>query len=319
MLKCTIDREKMEGLNNLIKGKNNLSPLNRFVSKDLTKEGISSLDEIGIIDSDGNLLETMKSTMEILSKPHAVVKVIFTGGVGAYEHNINYDNSFQNHVSFTVTPNNVSIDDESDPLGIIKIMEDFVGKSNLKSVNISRKFNVAEAFVVASMLDMERKSILRAFVDEVPFTHNSYNTSMIWRIMNSTSSSIQWFVCIMNEIIGEYGTLSQKQVQDAINQLIAEGAITQNGGQYQLSSELSLLASRMIIVDNILSVQTSKQDEIGEIISAGFTCVQSGVHDLLFLDYDGKEIVFETITSVRLMDYLDQFLNCKSYFAKMHS
>ncbi len=317
MLKCTLEREKIERLNTIIKDKNSISPLNRFPSKELSSDDRNSLEEMGIIDFNGNISESIQPAIDVLAKPNAVVKVIFTGGAGTYEHDINYDNSFQRHISFTVTPSTITIDDETNPQSIVKVLSDFVGKSNLKSLNVSSKFTLIEALVVAALLDMERKSSLRAFLDEIPFTHNSYNTNMIWRIINSTSSSIQWFVCILNEIAGEHISLSQQQVQDAIEKLITMGTITQKGGLYQLSGELSHLSSRMIIVDNILSAQASRQDETGRIISTGFTCVQSGVHDLLFLEYNSKEIIFETITSVRLMDNLSRFLNCESYLSQL--
>lgn len=319
MLNCTLDRENVGYLNSIIKEKNNLSLLNRFQAKNFSKDNMNGLDEIGLIDASGNILETVKPVIDILSNPYAVIKMVFTGGAGSYEHNISYNNSFQKHVSFTVTPENVSIDDENNPKSIIKVLEDFVGRSNLKSLTISKKFNAAEGLIVASMLDMERKLLLRAFVDEIPFTHNSYNTNMIWRIINSTSANIQWFVHIINEVIGEHVPLSQQQVQDAINQLITKGDITNHGGMYQLSNDLSMLANRMIIIDNILTAHASKQDDKGEIVGSGFTCIQSGVHDLLLLDYNGSEIIFNTISSTRLFDYLDQFLNCEMYFSKMHS
>ncbi|MGB8453803.1 MAG: hypothetical protein WCD89_15950 [Anaerocolumna sp.] len=317
MLKCTLEREKIERLNTIIRDKNSISPLNRFQSKELTPDDRNSLEEMGIIDFNGNISESIQPAMDVLARPNAVVKVIFTGGAGTYEHDINYDNSFQRHISFTVTPGNITIDDETNPQSVVKVLSDFVGKSNLKSLNISCKFTLVEALVVTALLDMERKSSLRAFLDEIPFTHNSYNTNMIWRIINSTSSSIQWFVCILNEIAGEHVSLSQQQVQDAVEKLITMGTITQKGGLYQLSGELSHLSNRMIIVDNILSAQASRQDDTGRVISTGFTCVQSGVHDLLFLEYNSKEIIFETITSVRLMDNLSRFLNCESYISQL--
>jgi len=319
MLNCTLDRENVGYLNSIIKEKNKLSILNNFQTKNFSKDNMNGLDEVGLVDISGNIVETIKPVIDILANPYAVIKMVFTGGAGSYEHNISYDNSFQKHVSFTVTPENVTIDDESNPKSIIKVLEDFVGVSKLKSLNISKKFNKAEGLVVASMLDMERKLILRAFVDEIPFTHNSYNTNMAWRIINSTSANIQWFVHNINEVIGEHIPLSQQQVQDAINQLITKGDITNHGGMYQLSGELSMLANRMIIVDNILNVHASKQNEQGEIIGSGFTCIQSGVHDLLLLDYNGSEIIFNTVSSNKLFDYLDQFLNCEMYFSKMRA
>ena len=318
MLVCTLDREKINSLNAVLPAKNSLSPLNSFAEGAISEEGMNVLKRIGMLDPEGNLTDTVRPAIDILSNPHAVVRISFTGGAGAYEHNINFDPTFRNHVSFTVTPGSCSIDDESDPKGIIKVLEDFVGRSNLKSINLSKKFNTTQALVIAAMVDMERKSELRAFVDEIPMMHNSYNPNMIWRMINSTSSSIQWLVSVVNEIIGEHLSPSPRHVQEAIDMLVADGAVTQqNIGQYQLTGELAQLPGRMIIIDNILSVQAAKEDEDSQVISSGFTCVQSGVHDLLFLDHNGSDIVFETITSVRLLSYLERFLNCEAYFSRL--
>lgn len=317
MLICTLDRNKMESLNTVIKEKNNLSPLNRFEEKGVSEEDLSILNRMGMVDSEGKILETIKPTINILSNPHAVVKMVFTGGAGTYEHNINYDKSFKQCVSFTVSPNDFSIDDEMDPHNIVQIVQDFVGRSNLKSLSVSKVFSKTEALVIASILDIERRASLRAFIDEIPMNRNSYNANMIWRIINSTSTSIQWFVSIINGIIGENTTLTLQQVQSALEVLKSKGIVEQNGGQYQLTGELIMLPDRMIVVDNVLSVQISRVDDNNEITSAGFTCIQSGVHDLLFLDYDGNDIIFETISSVRLLDYLEQLLNCESYISKL--
>lgn len=317
MLKCTLDREIFESLNTVIKEKNNLSPLSRYTAKAFSEEDINVLNRMGMINAEGTLLDTIQPTIHILSNPYAVVKLTFTGGVGTYEHNVNYDSTFKNHVSFTVTPNNFSIDDETDPQTIVKLLQDFVGKSNLKSINFSQKFSTPEAFVIAAILDMERRSSLRAFIDEIPMNRNSYSVSMIWRIINSTSPSIQWFVSVINDVIGEHVTLSLQQVQNAIDQLKNKGVILQKGNQVQLTGELLQLSDRMIIIDNALSIQVSRMDDLIGTVSSGFTCIQSGVHDLLFLDYNGKDILFETITSARLLDYLEQFFDCESYFSRL--
>jgi hypothetical protein len=317
MIICTLDRDKMESLNMVIKEKNNLSPLNRFTEKSVSEEDINVLNRMGMLNNEGNLLDTIKPTIHILSNPQAVIKLVFTGGAGIYEHNISFDETLKKYVSFTVTPSDYSIDDEMTPKSMISIVQDFVGRSSLKSINLLKKFSKTEALVIASILDIERRSSLRAFIDEIPMSRNSYNANMIWRIINSTSTSIQWFVSVIYGVIGEHITLSLQQVQSTLEQLKAKGVIEQNGGQFQLCGELTFLPERMVIVDNVLSVQISREDENNGIISTGFTCVQSGVHDLLFLDYDGKDIIFETITSVRLLDYLEQLLNCETYFSKL--
>lgn len=318
MLSCVVNREVVEYLNSITEENNNLSFLNGFISKNISSmECMSNLEKAGLIDSNGHILGSVQRAMEVLSNPSATIKLVFTGGSGKYEHNISYDQSFKNPVSFTITPNAISIDDEINTKSIIKVVEDFVGRSSLKSINISEKFSVAESLVIAAMLDMERKSSLKAFVDEIPFNHNSYHANMIWRIINSTTSSIQWFVYILEEIIGKHDPITKNQVQEALNQLVVKELITYQDDLYQLSSPLLLLSNRMIIIDNILSVQAAKKEESVGTLSTGFTCIQSGVHDLLFVEFTDKEITFETITSVRLIEYLDRFFDCKAYFSQM--
>lgn len=316
MVKCNFDRKKMDNLSAFLKEKNNLSVLNQFTSRNLTQDDMRALNEIGIIDINGQVTDRFRPVLNIISKPSAMVKMEFTGGVGTYEQYINCDSSYERNVFLTMTPNTVSIEDEVDTLSISNLIEEFVGRSGLKSIHLSFKVSINEALVIAAMLDMERKSTLRAFVDEIPSTSNLYNANMIWRIINSTNSSIQWFVYIINNMVGDHVSLSRQQVQDAIDQLIDKGIIVKNDAQYKLSNDLSILSNRMLIIDSILSIQASKQVEGTGITSTGFQCVQSGVHDLLFLDFNGKELLFETISSTKLMDYIKQFLDYKKYFTK---
>lgn len=319
MIKCTLEREKLEGFNKLICEKNNLSPLNKYETKDFSEDDLTILNRMGMISLEGNLFNSIKPTINLLSNPQTVVNLTFTGGAGSYEHYISYDNELSNYVTFTITPDSFTIDDETNAKNIINVLKDFVGISNLKTLNISQQFSSTEALVIAALIDMDRKSKLRAFVDELPYNRNSYNASMIWRIINSTCTSIQWFVSVINEIIGEHPSLTVQQVQSALELLTEKGAVIQKGVQYQLSDTLDHLSDRMVIVDNTLSVQITRSDEIYGIVSSGFTCLQSGVHDLLLLDYNGKDLVFETISSVKLIDYLEQFMNCHTYISKLRA
>lgn len=319
MLRCTLDRDKLESLNTLIKERNALSPLNRFSEKAYSAEDIGILSRMGMVDEEGTLLESIRPSIRILSEPYAVVRLTFTGGVGSYEHHVTYDRTLKNHVAFTVTPDSYSIDDETSPYSIVQLLQDFVGRSHLKSISLSYKFSRTEALVVASLLDMERRTKLRAFIDELPASRNAYHASMIWRIINSTNTSIQWFVSVMNEVIGAHITLSLQQVHNAIEQLMRQGILEQKGMQYQLTGDFARLSDRMIIIDNVLSIQVLRQDDQDNTICAGFTCIQAGVHDLLLLDSDGNDIVMETISSAKLLDYLEQFYNCESYFPRLQA
>ena len=314
MITCTISKKNMESLSLALGEKNKLSLLSSDVNRELSKDDQIALDQMGVTDIEGNINPLIQPTMNILSQPYAVVKMYFTGGSSIFEHNINYDENFDKYVSVTVTPKHICIDDVSQPISIISVLKNFIGISNIKSIEISGKYNEYEARVLASVLDIERRAYLRAFVDEISITSTTFNSNMIWRITNSTSSSIQWLVSIIGDIIGSHESLSLQQVQMGIDGLVEKGVLEKDGDQYRCIGQMSKLSGRMIIIDNILSTRISKINSDNNIVSSGFTCVQSGVHDLLFLDYDGKEVSFEMITSSALLDCMEKFIRGNTIF-----
>lgn len=314
MLTCTLTKENMESLSAVLNEKNQLSPFNRFTAKTNTDEDKETLKQIGLLDDKGGINDKVQPAMNVLSNPYAVINLCFTGGARIFEHSISFDSSFGNHVSVTETQEDFCIDNVAEPSSILKILKNFIGVSDLKSINITGRYTTSEAMVIAAILDIERRAALRTFIDELPITQATYTANMIWRITNSTSPSIQWFVSVIGDIIGDSGAISLQEVQEGIEGLVEKGILVKNGELYQSTGEVAKLSGRMIIIDNILSMQVTMLDNDNKTISSGFTCIQSGVHDLLFIDFDGNELVIESISSNGLLDCIEQFLNGKAIF-----
>lgn len=310
-----LNSEQLEGLNYLIDEnigeKNELSVLNNYGSKELAEEDKDFFQENNIINSEGNI--TDKELFDVLTKPSALAKFMLTGGTNKFEYTVSYDKTKQNNIAFTKTPEYYMIDNETKRQDITNMVGNFIGKTKLKSIAIKQKFSVEEAIVIAAMIDLERRTILRAFVDELPYTNNKYGVNMTWRMVHGSSKSIQWLVYCISEVIGEDISLKQDQVKEVLDNLKDKGVVSEQYGQYQLSDELSQLASRMIIINNIMTLETIRNNSEEELVSAGFTCIQSGVHDILLLDYDGSEVLFETVSSEILLEYIDKFLKLDNF------
>lgn len=312
MSNYTLDSEEVKKLNSIIEEKNDLSILNRFDSAQADESDIDKFKLLDIANNEGKVDSNSFEFYDALVNPIANVNILFTGGSSTYEHSINYSKNTDKPISFTSTPNNLYIQ-EDNVEDVIETIETFIGKSNLKSLSFNKTYTKYEAYVFAALIDLERKAILRAFIDEMPYSTNTYNSNVIWRMLNSTSSSIQWFAYIMMNMAHEDGIITQNQVTDAISKLIEKGDIIDKGSVYQPSKEITLLANRMIIVDNIMSVQSNVIDDNEDIKSAGFTSIQSGIHDILFLDYNQEEVVIETISSSKLLECLKKVIDREFY------
>lgn len=313
MLKCVLNQEQIECLNHVIGDKNDISVLNNFETRELSETDKTFFEEKGIINKDGEIQEDMKETIDILSNPASLVKLMFTGGINKYEHTICYDKSLKRNLSFTSGIDYFTLDNEIKDTEVLALFEDFVGKSSMKSMNFHHKLSPQEALVTAALMDMERRTILRAFVDELPYTNNRYSFNMIWRMVHSSNASIQWFVYCIGEVLGEHLTLKQDHLKQILEQLVEKELISESEGQYQLSGMLCQLSNRMIVIDNVLSIETIGTDSEDQRVSAGFTCMQSGIHDLLRIDYDGTDVLFETISSALLLENIERFMKMEAF------
>lgn len=316
MSKFTVNKTLFEGLAQFFKDKNSISPFALMPDKTLSFDETDYLKETGILSGDGSINRSYHDMLSVLAAPAAAVNLLLTGGAGLYKHSIYYDATYGKCVYATYMGEDVVITDEEKPESLMDTIAKFIGKSNLKSIDFNHDFDIEEALVIAAIIDLERKLCLRSLIDEIPYDQNLYGYNKIWRTINSTSSSIQWFVHIINEVIGEYTNLSYKQVQDALERLVPRGLLSQKNGLYQLSDELVFLANRMLINDNVISVSALKQWE-SEVVSSGFTSVQAGVHDILYLDFNGETIKFKTVSSDELLENIDFFINNKEYFSRL--
>ncbi|NMB43026.1 MAG: hypothetical protein GX995_02710 [Clostridiales bacterium] len=64
----------------------------------------------------------------------------------------------------------------------------------------------------------------------------------------------------------------------------------------------------MIINASVLTMETRNISKNME-KSVGFTCLQSSVHDIILLESNGTKVYLQTISSERLLEYIDKLLD----------
>ena len=94
----------------------------------------------------------------------AFVKFMFTAGIDKFEYTIFYDTTKEKQVLFEINSEEYTIDDKVKRKDILNLIENFIGNSPLKSINLSKKYRPKEALILGAMLDLERKTILKASI-----------------------------------------------------------------------------------------------------------------------------------------------------------
>ncbi|NLJ40299.1 MAG: response regulator [Clostridiales bacterium] len=211
----------------------------------------------------------------------------------------------------------IVIDEKTSDEDITIVLKDYIGNSDQKSLGLEYKLSIEEVMVVSAIMDLERKSILRAFLDGYPYTQNSYDYNKIWTAMYSTSPTTQWLVHIVNEIIGSYDPLSQQQVQNIIDNLVIDGTLVCHDGFFKLPEDIYMLANRLIIIDNILSITAPKEDASDKVFPSRLIAIQSGLHDILSVECHDKDIIFKTVSPKELIKSVGSIMDSQHYSCEM--
>src|SRR5690554_4630849 len=114
MSKYTLNKHLLEGLSKFADKKNEISPFSSLLERELKADEIKHLTNMGVLNEEGLVSQDFSTIMTCISQPHAVVKLQFTGGVGLYQHNIYYNQTYDNSVSITLLSDEAILTDEVD-------------------------------------------------------------------------------------------------------------------------------------------------------------------------------------------------------------
>lgn len=301
-----LSKTQLEGINKIIEIKNDLSIFNSFKESDLSYKDRLYLIDQGLLNEDKSIKD--EDILDTLANPSSICKFMFTGGINKFEYFLLYDSTRDIKISFSVIDDHYIINDNISKQDIMDVIGDFTGKSKIKSLDIKQMLSPEEAIVLAALIDLERKNLVRSLVHEIPYTSNRYGINMTSRMMRSTNKNIQWFVYCVHELLGEKSILDLDEIKDNMDSLKEKGILSEEYGQYQLNNDYSKLANRMIINASVLTMETRNISKNME-KSVGFTCLQSSVHDIILLESNSTKVYLQTISSERLLEYIDKLLD----------
>ena len=99
--------------------------------------------------------------------------------------------------------------------------------------------------------------------------------------------------------------------------LAAKGLIIATGREYSLSDQAVILARNHLMPSMYLTLTSGKGQSSGKTNIAGFSCIISGIHDLLYIDYNADDIELEAVSSATIHEYVKTFLTDRSVLSAM--
>ncbi|MFA5269487.1 MAG: zinc ribbon domain-containing protein [Methanoregula sp.] len=290
-----------------------LSPVSPFrYGKDTdTAGGIGLLAALGICDAQGTIAADKKDAVSSLARAESFTRIYLTTPQRVTEYivyfapdgkivGVSNDHGIQ-LITFPA-PNDA----------MLAQIRQTIGFSRYRSIPFDAHLNRAETLVLSAMIDLQRKEILKKFADGKKADRIAVSAEDVLEMLRNPPENFPWFsgdfvslfsqarIPVPGDIFGIFASLEEKK------------HIARAEEKYRLSDEGIVLARSHLLPSMYLTVTTGKGQPSGKTNIAGFSCIISGIHDLLYIDYNADEVELEAVSSAGIHDMVKTFLTDRS-------
>lgn len=305
-----LDSNALRGLGGLLPGqKTKISPLRSPSESRLTDDQVGKLHKSGILDSNGRISASCLPALETLASAQTLSNLLFFDGSKIIEYTCFFSPDGEKTVALTDTDEGLFLEEPAQIDGFIKFLKELTGESSVCNMEYDNEFNAQEAYLLATLIDLHRQSIMRSFVEKSNTIMVDFSVPMILDEIAAAKDNSQWLAPIVKHMLNMSSPPSEANLLNSLDTLVASKQITRTGEHIRLGEKAELLANRFLVINNIVRLSSIREIEDGDPLLVGLNCLQSGVYDLLMLNQTGLKIEFTTISAANLLAYVSTFFS----------
>ena len=292
-----------------------VSPL-RYGKETDIPGGIAQLAALGICDAKGIIPADKKDAVVSLALAEAFTRIYLTTPHRVIEY-IAYFAPDGKIVGLTNDSGMQLVTFPAPNDAMLELIRQTIGFSLYRNVSFAVQLNPAETLVFAAMLDLQRKEMLRKFADGKTAERIAVSAKDVLEMLKIPPGTIQWFSSAFVDLFSPARIPKPEDVPGVFETLIKKGLLTHSEKHYALSDEGVILARNHLMPSMYLTLTTGKGQPSGKTNGAGFSCIISGIHDILYIDYNADEVDLEAVASAEIHEYAKTFLTDRSVLARM--
>jgi len=97
-------------------------------------------------------------------------------------------------------------------------------------------------------------------------------------------------------------------LQEDLNYLVEQGICQTAGDGFALAGPALTLGSRMILIDNLYSLDVARVNASGQVGFASIAALQAGINDLLQIDFLRDEVAFKSLSPIGFILQIEHIL-----------
>jgi hypothetical protein len=265
------------------------------------------LADQGLIGSDGRLKPDIQATSGKLARAETFTRIFLTSRFGLLEF-INYFTPEGSWVSLSRSGESVQVEDPGKIDEMVEAVRQQIGESLFVSNSFHASLSPADALVLGALWDLTRKANLRAISEEKEADLSGWPVSAISSQASEKDQKYQWMTNVIRLWTENQEGLPESEIKKSLDALVAGDYCSEQGGSYALKGDAFEFARNMLLFSNILTLTAGIEGPGGKVAVVGFSCIQSGIHDLLMIDFQKGRLKLDMVSAAEVMEYVDAFM-----------
>jgi hypothetical protein len=277
-----------------------ISPLAPEGTEPPTDAQQAKLRKAGALDDTGTLSKRVLPSLEILAQAPSYTRLRLLMGPRVIDQTRYSIPGSQGAVTLAAANEALILRDATPPDAVIAQLRRWTGQSDLYNCKFETLLPPNEALALSAVFDLHRRALLRAMLGmagEQPFV---FDANAVREAVSRPTRSLLWLVNALSFLTGEARTLSESDVAASLSGLSQAEHLVPDGTKYRLADDLVYLATRLLILDKIITFEAGVAVGDGHVASTRFLCVQSGVNALLYVE-EGEEVRLASLSALALL------------------
>jgi len=291
------------------------SPFRYGDARPATAEESAALEAGGICDASGGLSAAARPALDVLGTAVGFTRVYVTGGGFPNEYLV-YFSPTGASASLINRGGDMELATPATADLLVAMIEMRIGSSALRESPFEASLSFDEAVVLAGLVDLQRRAVLSAFGAGKDADAVEASPAAVADAVAARGDDRQWLANVLLEL-GESDGLDADAAKVALGALAGRGLVTKGKGGSRLSDEALQFARRMLLFDVVVTLTSGHAAANGTVSVAGFTALQAGVRDVLYIDASEGEVELRSTSAAEILDYVNTFMTDPAVVARL--
>ena len=303
-----IDPSLLGGISALASGdKSPLSPLRIPNPTELTPNQRNTLEGIGLL-KEGELSEAGRLLLGALNEASSFARLRLSTPGGFLDEAVYFSGASAQTACISNTPEGLVLAFPGDVDPLLTRLSEFTGSSARPANPWSVELPPLEALVLAGLLDLRRKAVIRALLDNQAVTPPPSDPQSVSTALAGLLENPQWFAATVQNVCGLTGAPAAAQVQAALEALVGKQRVWQQTGNYFPLPEAIQAADRFLMTGILLSLDLGRANSQGRAAFSRIGWLQSGVSEMFQVAQADHQVRLEIVSPAAALEKIRYYL-----------